>query len=76
MLKWCPEKNFGIGVNGIIERMAAEAGSNKILFGTDLPWYSPHYAAVAILYSDITDDDVHNTFTGTQRIFAKTGITL
>jgi predicted TIM-barrel fold metal-dependent hydrolase len=62
VLKWCPDKNFGIGVNGIIERMVRESGSTKILFGTDSPWYSAHYAAGAVLYSEITDEDIHNIF--------------
>jgi len=44
-------------VNGIIEYMVEQAGSKKILFGTDLPWYSPHYAAGAILFARISDDE-------------------
>ena len=77
VLKWCPEENFGIGVNGIIEQMVEGAGSEKILFGTDLPWYSPHYAAGAILYSHISETDVHNIFhKNAERIFAKAGMTL
>lgn len=77
VLKWCPEKNFGIGVNGIIEKMVAGAGSEKILFGTDLPWYSPHYAAGAILYSKISDQDVHNIFhRNAERIFKKVGVNI
>ncbi|MDD5708564.1 MAG: amidohydrolase family protein [Kiritimatiellae bacterium] len=43
-------------VNGIIERMVETAGSRKIVFGTDLPWYSPHFAAGAVLYAHIADD--------------------
>ena len=75
VLNWCPEKDFGIGVNGIIEKMVENAGSEKILFGTDLPWYSPHYAAGSILYSHISEDDIHNIFhKNAERIFAKQGI--
>lgn len=47
-------------VNGIIEYMVAQAGSHKILFGTDMPWYSPHYAAGAILFARIDDEARHN----------------
>lgn len=43
-------------VNGIIEHMVAVAGSRKIAFGTDMPWYSPHYAAGAILFARISDE--------------------
>lgn len=49
-------------INGIIEFMVERAGSKKILFGTDLPWYSPHYAAGAILFSHITDEERHDIF--------------
>jgi predicted TIM-barrel fold metal-dependent hydrolase len=77
VLKWCPEKDFGIGVNGIIEEMVNGAGSEKILFGTDLPWYSPHYAAGAVLYSRISEEDIHNIFhRNAERIFQQQGITL
>jgi predicted TIM-barrel fold metal-dependent hydrolase len=73
----CPEKDFGIGVNGIIEEMVNGAGSEKILFGTDLPWYSPHYAAGAVLYSRISEEDIHNIFhRNAERIFQQQGITL
>ena len=43
-------------VNGILEYMVAEAGSPKIVFGTDMPWYSPHFAAGAVLFARIDDD--------------------
>lgn len=77
VLLWCPEKDFGIGVNGIIEKMVKEAGSEKILFGTDLPWYSPQYAAGSVLFSNISVDDVHNIFhRNAEKIFKKQGIEL
>jgi predicted TIM-barrel fold metal-dependent hydrolase len=47
-------------VNGVIEYFVAVAGSGKVLLGTDLPWYSPHYAAGAVIYAHITDADRHN----------------
>jgi len=47
-------------VNGIIELMVQVAGSRKVLFGTDLPWYSPLYAAGAVLFARISDDDRRN----------------
>ena len=40
--------------------MVSEAGSGKIVFGTDLPWYSPLYAAGAVLFAGISDDARHD----------------
>src|SRR6202008_498381 len=34
-------------VNGLIEYMVETAGSKKVVFGSDLPWDSQHYHAVA-----------------------------
>jgi predicted TIM-barrel fold metal-dependent hydrolase len=47
-------------VNGVLEYFVAVAGSTKILFGTDLPWYSPAYAAGAVRYARISADDQAN----------------
>jgi len=47
-------------VNGILEYMVREATSRKIVFGTDLPWYSPHFAAGAVLFARISDDARHD----------------
>lgn len=46
----------GAQVSGIIEYMVETAGSKKIVFGSDLPWYSQHYHAGAILFARITDE--------------------
>ena len=43
-------------VNGIVEHMVEQVGSGKIIFGTDMPWYSPHFAAGAVLFARIGDD--------------------
>ena len=50
----------GLSVNGIIEAMVETATSRKILFGTDLPWYSPMYAAGAVLFARISDEAKHD----------------
>ena len=47
-------------VNGIIEHMVATVSSERMLFGTDMPWYSPHYAAGAILFARISDEARHD----------------
>ncbi len=43
-----------------VDILCAEAGSGKVLFGTDLPWYGQHQGIGHLLSSDITDDDIHN----------------
>jgi predicted TIM-barrel fold metal-dependent hydrolase len=49
-----------IMINGLLEHMVGTAGSKKVLFGSDLPWYSQTYHAGAILFARISDDDRHN----------------
>jgi hypothetical protein len=51
-------------VNGIIEEMVEVVGQEKILFGSDLPWYSQAYHAGAILFADISDEARHAIFHG------------
>lgn len=51
-------------VNGIIEYMVEQATSKKIIFGTDLPWYSPHYAAGAVFFARIDDQARHDILHG------------
>lgn len=45
---------------GVIEKFVREAGSDRMLFGTDLPWFDPHHAMGVLLNADITDEDRHN----------------
>ena len=33
---------------------------SQVVFGSDLPWYSQHYHAGAVLFARITDDDRHD----------------
>ena len=47
-------------IAGIIQRMCNAVGSDKILFGTDLPWFDPHYCIGCVCFSHITDDDRRN----------------
>src|SRR4051812_18552414 len=47
-------------VNGLIEFMVANAGSHKVVFGSDLPWYSQHYHAGAVLFAHISDEARHD----------------
>jgi len=45
---------------GILEKFVEEAGSERIIFGTDFPWFSHHYYIGCVLSADITDEDRHN----------------
>ena len=45
---------------GVVEKFSCEAGSDKVLFGTDLPWFDPHQAVGALLSAHISDEDRHN----------------
>jgi len=45
---------------GILEKFAGEVGSERMLFGTDLPWFDPHQAIGALLSAHISDEDRHN----------------
>ncbi len=47
---------------GILERFVEACGSERILFGTDLPWFNEHYYIGAVLGAGITDDDRRNIF--------------
>ncbi len=45
---------------GVLEKFVEEAGSDRMLFGTDLPWFDPHHAIGVLLSADISDEDRHN----------------
>jgi uncharacterized protein len=45
---------------GGLDQFVEVAGSQQILFGTDLPWFSTHHGIGAVLSADITDDDRRN----------------
>jgi predicted TIM-barrel fold metal-dependent hydrolase len=45
---------------GLIEKFAAEVGSERMLFGTDLPWFDPQHAIGVLLSAQINDEDRHN----------------
>lgn len=41
---------------GVLERFVQEADPGRIVFGTDLPWFSYHYYIGSVLGSDISDE--------------------
>lgn len=42
---------------GVIEKFVRGAGSTKVVFGTDFPWFNHHYYLGTVLAADITDDE-------------------
>ncbi|MBN1809301.1 MAG: amidohydrolase family protein [Planctomycetes bacterium] len=51
-----------IGKRGAVETMAEKAGSSRMLYGTDLPWFDERNYIGALLSADISDEDRHNIF--------------
>ena len=49
-------------VRGYLEDIVNAAGSERILFGTDLPWFSTMHGVGMVLGADVTDDDRLNIF--------------
>ncbi|NMA08110.1 MAG: amidohydrolase family protein [Clostridiales bacterium] len=47
---------------GVLEKFVRALGSERIVFGTDLPWFSTFHYIGCILDADITDDDRRNIF--------------
>lgn len=60
------------GDRGIIERLVAGVGSEKILFGTDMPWFDEYQAVGGVLAAKISDDDKLNILSrNPERILGK-----
>jgi len=58
-------------VHGVVETFCRRVGSERVLFGTDLPWFDPHYGIGCILQSRISDEDRHNILhRNAERLFA------
>ncbi|MCL2751488.1 MAG: amidohydrolase family protein [Firmicutes bacterium] len=47
---------------GIVEKMVKSVGAERVLFGTDLPWYDPNYCIGSVLCAWITDADREKIF--------------
>ena len=50
------------GERGILARLTASVGSERLLFGTDLPWFDEYQAVGGVLAADITEQDMRNIF--------------
>ncbi len=53
------ELTAAYGVNGVIEHFVKGVGSERILFGDDLPWFDPMHGIGCVLSAHISDDDRH-----------------
>lgn len=47
-------------LSGVVQKMVQKVGSEKVIFGTDFPWYDPNYMLGSVLFSGIGDDDILN----------------
>ncbi len=47
---------------GAIELFVERGASRRLLFGTDLPWFSPLHGIGCVLSAEISDDDRRNIF--------------
>jgi predicted TIM-barrel fold metal-dependent hydrolase len=65
------------GKRGVVEQLVEGAGSGRILFGTDLPWFEEHQGIGSLLSADITEADIHNILhRNAERILKTTGARL
>jgi predicted TIM-barrel fold metal-dependent hydrolase len=56
---------------GLIERLVAMAGAERVLFGTDMPFMSPDQQIGRILFARITDEDKRKVLgLNAQKLFA------
>lgn len=56
--------------NGIIDKMVREVGADKVIFGTDMPWYDPNYGIGSVLFSRISDEDKYKILYGNAKKIA------
>lgn len=45
---------------GALDYFVEKLGSERILFGTDLPWFATHHGIGAVMSAEITDEDRRN----------------
>jgi hypothetical protein len=49
-----------LGLRGVVDLFCERAGSDRVLFGTDLPWFDQQHGIGSLLSASISDDDIHN----------------
>ena len=64
------ELTAAYAVRGALEIMVSVAGSKKITFGDDHPWFDPRYGIGCVLFSRLSDEDRRNIlYRNAERIF-------
>ncbi len=62
-------------IRGFLEDIVNAAGSERVLFGTDLPWFSTMHGVGMVLGADIDDEDRLNIFyRNGERLYKELGI--
>lgn len=62
-------------VGGVIEFYVGNAGADRIVFGTDLPWFDEHYGIGCVVFARITDEDRHSILhRNAEDILARAGL--
>lgn len=60
------------GERDVLENLTAAVGSERLIFGTDLPWFDEYQAAGGVLSAKITENDMRNIFyANVERILGK-----
>ena len=57
--------------SGIVDKMVEKVGADKIVYGTDAPWYDFAYGIGSVLFSHISDDDKYKILRGNAEKLAK-----
>jgi len=53
-----------------VEQLVAAVGSDRLLYGTDLPWFDEYQAIGGVLSAEISEDDMRNIlYRNAERIF-------
>jgi predicted TIM-barrel fold metal-dependent hydrolase len=62
---------------GPLELFVSQGLSERLLFGTDLPWFNPHHGIGAVLSAEISDADRHNMLhRNAERLLREAGVVL
>ena len=56
------ELTAAYAVGGLVTYFVEQVGSDKVLFGTDAPWFDPLYPLGCVLFAEISDEDRRNIF--------------
>ncbi len=56
------ELTAAYAVGGLVAYFVEQVGAEKVLFGTDAPWFDPHYPMGCVIFAEISDEDRRNIF--------------